>query len=118
MADEIKKTENAAEMDWDSPIEADVGSTNLPPIGEYGFTVTELEKTLSQLLFFVQKPRNPEMARNFAKKEAPNTKDQVNFLLIYHPPRIDHCQTEIIYLLFSYLSQTSFIVSTKTTKDG
>ena len=47
MADEIKKTENAAEMDWDSPIEADVGSTNLPPIGEYGFTVTELEKTFS-----------------------------------------------------------------------
>ena len=24
MADEIKKTENAAEMDWDSPIEADL----------------------------------------------------------------------------------------------
>ena len=47
MAEDIKKTENAAEMDWDSPIEADVGSANLPPIGEYGFTVIELEKTFS-----------------------------------------------------------------------
>ena len=45
MADnEIK---NAAEMDWDSPIEADVGNTNLPPVGEYGFTVISLEKTFS-----------------------------------------------------------------------
>ena len=48
MADEIKKTENAAEMDWDSGISADVGESNLPPVGEYGFTVTEFEKTISK----------------------------------------------------------------------
>lgn len=41
---------NAAEMDWDSPIsaEASKGEFNLPPIGEYGFTVIEFEKTLSK----------------------------------------------------------------------
>ena len=50
MADEIKKTENAAEMDWDSGIsaEASKGEFNLPPIGEYGFTVVEFEKTVSK----------------------------------------------------------------------
>lgn len=48
MADEIKKTENAAEMDWDSGISAEAGQANLPPVGEYGFTVVELEKTLSK----------------------------------------------------------------------
>lgn len=41
---------NAAEMDWDSPIsaEASKGEFNLPPIGEYGFRVIEFEKTLSK----------------------------------------------------------------------
>ena len=48
MADEIKKVENAAEMDWDSGISAEVGESNLPPIGEYGFTITEFEKTVSK----------------------------------------------------------------------
>lgn len=48
MADEIKKTENAAEMDWDSGISAEAGQANLPPVGEYGFTVVELEKTMSK----------------------------------------------------------------------
>lgn len=47
MADEIKKVENAADLDWDSPIEANVGSENLPPIGEYDFTVVDFEKTFS-----------------------------------------------------------------------
>jgi hypothetical protein len=46
MADEIKN--NAAEMDWDSGISAEAGQANLPPEGEYGFTVTELEKTVSK----------------------------------------------------------------------
>ena len=46
MADEIKN----AEMDWDSPIEADAGrgEFNLPPAGEYGFKVIEFEKTFSK----------------------------------------------------------------------
>lgn len=48
MADEIKKAENAAEMDWDSGISAEAGQSNLPPVGEYGFTVTEFEKTVSK----------------------------------------------------------------------
>ncbi len=46
MADEIKN--NAAEMDWDSGISAEAGQANLPPVGEYGFTVVELEKTMSK----------------------------------------------------------------------
>ena len=46
MAEDIKN--NAAEMDWDSGISADAGQANLPPEGEYGFTVTELEKTVSK----------------------------------------------------------------------
>lgn len=46
MAEDIKN--NAAEMDWDSGISADVGEANLPPVGEYGFTVTEFEKTVSK----------------------------------------------------------------------
>ena len=44
MVDEIKNTE----MDWDSPIEANVNEMNLPPVGEYGFTVIEFEKTFSK----------------------------------------------------------------------
>lgn len=44
MVDEIKNTE----MDWDSPIEANVSEMNLPPVGEYGFTVIEFEKTFSK----------------------------------------------------------------------
>ena len=49
MADEIKNN-STAEMDWDSGIAADVGGGeyNLPPVGEYGFTVTEFEKTISK----------------------------------------------------------------------
>lgn len=48
MADEIKNN-SATEMDWDSGIAADVGGEfNLPPVGEYGFTVTEFEKTISK----------------------------------------------------------------------
>lgn len=46
MAEDIKN--NAAEMDWDSGISADVGEANLPPVGEYGFTVIEFEKTVSK----------------------------------------------------------------------
>lgn len=46
MAEDIKN--NAAEMDWDSGISAEAGQANLPPVGEYGFTVVELEKTLSK----------------------------------------------------------------------
>lgn len=46
MAEDIKN--NAAEMDWDSGISAEAGQANLPPVGEYGFTVIELEKTLSK----------------------------------------------------------------------
>lgn len=46
MAEDIKN--NAAEMDWDSGISAEAGQANLPPVGEYGFTVVELEKTMSK----------------------------------------------------------------------
>lgn len=48
MAEDIKN--NAAEMDWDSGISAEASSNefNLPPVGEYGFTVIELEKTISK----------------------------------------------------------------------
>ena len=35
-------------MDWDSPIEAEVGAANLPPVGDYGFTVIEFEKAISK----------------------------------------------------------------------
>lgn len=49
MADEIKNN-TASEMDWDSGISAEAsnGEYNLPPVGEYGFTVIEFEKTLSK----------------------------------------------------------------------
>ena len=44
-----KKDNNvSAEMDWDSPIEAEVGASNLPPVGDYGFTVVEFEKAISK----------------------------------------------------------------------
>lgn len=48
MAEDIKNT--AAEMDWDSGIsaEASSGEFNLPPVGEYGFTVVGFEKTISK----------------------------------------------------------------------
>lgn len=39
---------NAAEMDWDSGISAEASQANLPPVGEYGFTVIEFEKTISK----------------------------------------------------------------------
>lgn len=47
MADDIKNME----LDWDSGIEADVGSDNenyTPPEGVYGFTVKDFEKTFSR----------------------------------------------------------------------
>ncbi|MBO4579262.1 MAG: DUF669 domain-containing protein [Clostridiales bacterium] len=47
MADEIKNTENQ-ELDWDSPISKDAGEFEIPPIGEYTFTVANLEKTMSK----------------------------------------------------------------------
>lgn len=40
------------ELDWDSGIEANVGEEKsenwIPPVGEYGFTVIEFEKTFSK----------------------------------------------------------------------
>lgn len=38
---------NAAEMDWDSPISAEAGQSNLPPVGTYGFRVIEFDKAIS-----------------------------------------------------------------------
>ncbi len=48
MADE--NMNNAAEMDWDSPIsaEASKGDYNLPPVGEYGFRVVEFNRKFSK----------------------------------------------------------------------
>ena len=46
MAEDIKNTN--AEMDWDSGISAEASQANLPPVGEYGFTVIEFEKTQSK----------------------------------------------------------------------
>ena len=46
MADDIMN--NAAEMDWDSPISADAAKQNLPPVGEYGFTVVDFERGFSK----------------------------------------------------------------------
>ena len=38
------------DMDWDSPISAEASNNefNLPPVGEYGFTVESFEKTFSK----------------------------------------------------------------------
>lgn len=40
------------ELDWDSGIEANVGEEKnenwIPPVGEYGFTIIEFEKTFSK----------------------------------------------------------------------
>lgn len=47
MAEEVKNLD----MDWDSPISAEASERseqNLPPVGEYGFTVIECEKTVSK----------------------------------------------------------------------
>lgn len=38
---------NAAEMDWDSPISAEASQGNLPPVGSYGFRVIEFDKAIS-----------------------------------------------------------------------
>ena len=46
MAEDIKNTNE--EMDWDSGISAEASQANLPPVGEYGFTVIEFEKTQSK----------------------------------------------------------------------
>lgn len=48
MAEDVKKNVEEKEMDWDSGISAEVEERNLPPVGEYGFTVDEFEKTLSK----------------------------------------------------------------------
>lgn len=42
--------ENTNEMDWDAGLEAEYsgGEFNIPPIGEYGFKVINLEKTHSK----------------------------------------------------------------------
>lgn len=47
---EDKNKNVAAEMDWDSGISAEAtnGEFNLPPVGEYGFTVVGFEKTISK----------------------------------------------------------------------
>lgn len=47
---EIQTEIQNTEMDWDSGISADVGTGefNLPPIGEYGFTVVEFNKKFSK----------------------------------------------------------------------
>lgn len=46
MSDEMKNMD----MDWDSPISAEASKNefNLPPVGEYGFTVDSFEKTFSK----------------------------------------------------------------------
>ncbi len=48
MSEEEKNLVEEQEMDWDSPIEAQIGDTNLPPAGDYGFNVEEFEKTFSK----------------------------------------------------------------------
>ena len=48
MAEDIKKEIEDQEQDWDSGLEADYNDNNIPPVGEYGFTVTEFEKTVSK----------------------------------------------------------------------
>lgn len=46
MAEDVKNMD----MDWDSPISAEASNNeyNLPPVGEYGFTVETMEKTFSK----------------------------------------------------------------------
>lgn len=46
MSEEEKKI--VEEQDWDSGLEAEYGDNNIPPVGEYGFQVTEFEKTISK----------------------------------------------------------------------
>lgn len=46
MADEVKN--EALEQDWDSGLEASYNDNNIPPVGDYGFTVIEFEKTISK----------------------------------------------------------------------
>lgn len=50
MADEIRNENEVEELDWDSGIDADAGKGEftLPPVGEYGFTVTGFEKMFSR----------------------------------------------------------------------
>ena len=50
MKEEMQKMAPVEELDWDSGIEADAGSNEkfIPPVGEYGFKVTEFEKTFSK----------------------------------------------------------------------
>ena len=45
MAEELN---NASELDWDSGISAEAKEQNLPPVGTYGFTVIEFERTFSK----------------------------------------------------------------------
>lgn len=50
MAKERISTEVDQDLDWDCGIGADVqtGSIELPPVGDYDFTVTNFEKTISK----------------------------------------------------------------------
>lgn len=49
MAEELNNaSENASELDWDSGISAEAKEQNLPPVGTYGFTVIEFERTFSK----------------------------------------------------------------------
>ena len=46
MSEEEKKI--VEEQDWDSGLEADYNDNNIPPEGEYGFSVIAFEKTFSK----------------------------------------------------------------------
>ena len=46
MSEEEKKI--VEEQDWDSGLEADYNDNNIPPEGEYGFSVIAFEKTISK----------------------------------------------------------------------
>lgn len=46
MADE--NMNNEVELDWNSGISAEAKEANLPPVGAYGFTVVEFERTFSK----------------------------------------------------------------------
>ena len=45
MAEDIN---NASDLDWNSGISAEAKEQNLPPVGAYGFTVIEFERTFSK----------------------------------------------------------------------
>lgn len=45
MAEELN---NASELDWNSGISAEAKEQNIPPVGAYGFTVIEFERSFSK----------------------------------------------------------------------